>query len=264
VKQNGQKVNLTGYTPFMFIAPSNTHPSIVTSACAIVTATNGTFTATWTPAMLNTNGTWIYGVGITDADGDTTARQGVFVLTPDPFAQGAGAMTMTTNYATGTQLAAEVAARIAGDTALSNYVANATNAIQGANGTLTSGATTGGLLTGGTNAGAFVVGLTTQAVVDAVKHITNGLGAGGVQTWTAGAGVTNTGTAANPTGALNAASVASMSLADTAVQPAVMIASGAVWVAQSTNLSAQAAALVMFRLRSGQAAGLSLPDGLTS
>jgi len=40
-----------------------------------------------------------------------------------------------------------------------------------------------------------------------------------VQSWTAGTGLTNSGTATNPTGALNAASVASLALADSATQP---------------------------------------------
>jgi hypothetical protein len=97
VKQNGQKANLTGYTPWMYIAASNRSSSIVTSACAVVVATNGTFNAVWSSAMLNTNGTWIYGVGYTDTNGTTTARQGVFVMTPDPFATGASPLTMTTN-----------------------------------------------------------------------------------------------------------------------------------------------------------------------
>ena len=61
-----------------------------------------------------------------------------------------------------------------------------------------------------------------------------------VDTWTAGAGVTNTGTAANPTGALNAASIAADALANTSVQPATLTASGAVWVARATNLAAVA------------------------
>lgn len=47
----------------------------------------------------------------------------------------------------------------------------------------------------------------------------NTVSAGGVVSWTAGTGLTNAGTATDPTGRLNAASIASLGLADTAVQP---------------------------------------------
>jgi len=62
-----------------------------------------------------------------------------------------------------------------------------------------------------------------------LKSPTNFFGANGVamdseiallvHSWTAGTGMTNSGTATNPTGALNAASVASLALADSATQP---------------------------------------------
>lgn len=53
-------------------------------------------------------------------------------------------------------------------------------------------------------------------------HLTNGAALFGVDyvaAWTAGTGLTNSGTARNPTGALSPATQASLTLADTAVQP---------------------------------------------
>ena len=89
VNNAGRPVNLTGYTPYMDITPSNRAAFVITAACVIATATSGTFTAVLNPSSLNTNGSWIYGVGLT-SNGNTTARQGSFVIIPDPYAQGAG------------------------------------------------------------------------------------------------------------------------------------------------------------------------------
>ena len=74
LKNGNSPVVLTGYTPFLWYAVSNKSTAISTAACAIVSATGGTFTASFSPAGLNTNGMFWYGVGITAGTGATTAR----------------------------------------------------------------------------------------------------------------------------------------------------------------------------------------------
>jgi hypothetical protein len=95
--------------------------------------------------------------------------------------------------------------------------------------------------------------------------------AAGVSSWTAGVGMTNTGTAANPTGDLNAATIASLARADSALQASAT--GGLATVAQlvtSTNLAAQAAAAKFLRLDGGNtmqalinAGGLGITEAAT-
>jgi len=92
--RNNTSLNGTGYTPFMWIAASNTASSIVTAACSWVSQTTCVFNAVLSPSSLNTNGSWIYGVGLT-SNGVTTARQGTFTILADPYASGAGAIDYT-------------------------------------------------------------------------------------------------------------------------------------------------------------------------
>ena len=120
LENDGTAVDLTGYTPFMFWATSNRASAIVTASCSVASATAGTFNATFTSADLNATLTgaavYVYGVGVSSG-GVTTARQGNFQITPDPYASGVAAVTYTTNvnwalinwinlpsYATGTPL----------------------------------------------------------------------------------------------------------------------------------------------------------------
>lgn len=94
LKNNNATVSGAGYTPVMWIASSNRASQVVTAACSWVSQTGGTFSAVFSPAMLNTNGSWVYGVGILSND-MTTARQGAFVISADPYAAGAGAVAFT-------------------------------------------------------------------------------------------------------------------------------------------------------------------------
>jgi len=96
---NGSSVvNLTEYTPVMYWAYSNNAPGVVTASVSIVSATGGTFTATFSTADLNAaSGTYIYGVGLLSDAGVTIARQGRFEIIDDPYAGGADAITFRTN-----------------------------------------------------------------------------------------------------------------------------------------------------------------------
>jgi hypothetical protein len=96
LRNNNAMVNGTNYTPFMYIASSNTSPYVVTATCAWVTQTAGVFNAVFAPADLNTNGSWMYGVGMLSPT-QTTARQGSFIIIADPLAGGASAITLQGN-----------------------------------------------------------------------------------------------------------------------------------------------------------------------
>lgn len=90
--------DITGQTPFMYWATSNSAGSVVTARCAIVVATSGTFRATFTPTDLNYTGRVVYGVGLRGTNGNAVvARQGALVIVADPYASGVGAITWTTN-----------------------------------------------------------------------------------------------------------------------------------------------------------------------
>lgn len=91
LKNNNAAVNGSGYSPVMWIAASNRASSVVTAACTWATQTSGIFNAVFSSASLNTNGSWVYGVGISSG-AVTTARQGTFTIIPDPYATGAGAI----------------------------------------------------------------------------------------------------------------------------------------------------------------------------
>jgi hypothetical protein len=93
-RNSGAALNLTGYTPFMYWAQSNSASAIVTASCAIVSATGGTFTATFTPSDLNTNGTCMYGVGVVSGS-VSVAAHGTFTIVRDPYATGASNVTFT-------------------------------------------------------------------------------------------------------------------------------------------------------------------------
>ena len=92
-KNNGAAVNGAGYSAFMWIAPSNSSPSVVTAACSWVTQTSGIMRAVFSPSDLNTNGYWVYGVGLT-SNNNTTARQGALSIVADPYSS-ASALTLT-------------------------------------------------------------------------------------------------------------------------------------------------------------------------
>lgn len=87
-------LSITNMTPTMWWAASTNSTQIATGTVSNIIASNGTFTATFSPSQLNTNGTFIYGVGLTGT-GPTTARQGQFIIRPDPWAVGAGPITFS-------------------------------------------------------------------------------------------------------------------------------------------------------------------------
>lgn len=88
VKNGINAVNLTGYSPLMYWTTSNTALTVVTASCSVVTATAGTFTATFVPAQLNyAASNWIYGVGLSSGS-VTVARQGTFTILADAYAMG--------------------------------------------------------------------------------------------------------------------------------------------------------------------------------
>jgi hypothetical protein len=89
-------LSLTNLTPTMWWAVSSNSSSIVTGAVSILNTNAGLFQVAFSPSQLNTNGTFIYGVGATGS-GYTTARQGQFVIKPDPYATGANPITFGTN-----------------------------------------------------------------------------------------------------------------------------------------------------------------------
>jgi len=95
-RNNNSQQNGMGYDPYVAIFPSNRASGIVTAACTWITQTSCVFDASFSPAMLNTNGSWMYEVGI-KSNGNTTITQGSFVIIPDPYASGAAAFTLSTN-----------------------------------------------------------------------------------------------------------------------------------------------------------------------
>jgi hypothetical protein len=84
--------SLTNCTPYFWYGVSNS-TLVTTAECTIVNATNGTFTAHFTPDNLNTNGNFLFGVGV---PGPSTAKIGNFKIIPDQYAVGAGAISYVT------------------------------------------------------------------------------------------------------------------------------------------------------------------------
>ena len=88
VKNGISAVDLTGYSPLMYWTTSNSALTVVTASCSVVSATAGTFTATFVPSQLNyTASNWIYGVGLSSGS-VTVARQGTFTILADAYAMG--------------------------------------------------------------------------------------------------------------------------------------------------------------------------------
>lgn len=93
------RMNLTGHTVWMSWATNANSATVSTSTVAIVSATNGTATATFSPAAVNyTPGRYIYEVGVSYAGTIRTVRHGVFELRGSPYATGADPITWSTNF----------------------------------------------------------------------------------------------------------------------------------------------------------------------
>ena len=132
----GAVLNGTNCTPFLWWSTSEHASGIVTASVVWVTASNGIADATFTPAMLNTNGQgWVYGAGVLDAGGNPLVYEhGSFRIRPDPFATGAGAIIWTTNTVnlslytfTGTMPAANISGLqvgVTGTTYIAGYTYN--------------------------------------------------------------------------------------------------------------------------------------------
>jgi hypothetical protein len=93
-KDGTNAVDLTGYVPAMSWATTNTATNVATSSWAYVnSSTSGIVDFTFTPAAMNTNGTFIYEVGV--AGLPFVYRQGVFTIISSPMGNGAAALTFT-------------------------------------------------------------------------------------------------------------------------------------------------------------------------
>ena len=87
ILNNTTKVDGTGYSPFMYWSQRSTASIIYTASCSWVTQTNCVFDAQFSSQQTSTNGTFIYGVGISSG-GISVVRQGKFQILPDPYSYG--------------------------------------------------------------------------------------------------------------------------------------------------------------------------------
>jgi len=192
VKNGSSAVDLTSYTPFVSWSLTDTASSTITATVAIVTATSGVFTATFDAADMNYDpGRYVYHIGL-DSD---TVRNGTLILKGSPYSSGADPADFGTNfnYATISEFSntsTHGPYRFTGD-AVSTITTNADGSIN-VNTTIGSGDITGVSITG--------------------VSITAGTGMTGTVATTSGQHT--------QTLAINAASVASLLLADSSLQPA--------------------------------------------
>lgn len=99
MQDGGSAINAASSTVAVSWSTSARASGIVTASVAAVNSgTGGVFDATWTAASLNTNGTMIYEVLLTDPAGAVvTYKQGRLYILPSPAASGAGAVVFGTN-----------------------------------------------------------------------------------------------------------------------------------------------------------------------
>lgn len=90
LRDGNATLDCTNRTPFMAWATSNLSPSYVTSSWAWVSQVSGIVDFTWTQASLNSNGNFIYEVGLSTGGVPTVARQGSLTLIPSPVGAGVG------------------------------------------------------------------------------------------------------------------------------------------------------------------------------
>ena len=221
----GTALNASNCTPFLYWAESEYSTAIVTSSWSWVTQSLGVVDMTWSPSALNTNGVgWIYGVGLRNNDDNPIVYQhGTFEIVADPYATGAASITWSSNVNlslytyTGTIPSVNVGA---------GFFHTPTNTPAAA-GYIPAASDTTGYNVYWTSAGSGDMirstydpaGTNMQLVGTNDSRLTDARTPTAHTQWTAGTGLTNAGTGQNPTGALNAASVASLSKADTASQP---------------------------------------------
>lgn len=90
--------DLTNQTVFMFWATNTVADATVTATVQIVSATNGTAIATFSPADVNyAPGRYIYGAGVISNGVISVYRQGIFIIKGSPFAQGVSSPIWTSN-----------------------------------------------------------------------------------------------------------------------------------------------------------------------
>lgn len=79
---NGSVANLTNCTPYMKWATSNTSANVYTGGYSFVTSpTNGIVDFSFTSSQLNTNGHFVYEIGVTDSKtSKVTYGQGLFKI----------------------------------------------------------------------------------------------------------------------------------------------------------------------------------------
>lgn len=201
--------DLTGHTVWMAWSTNATASTVSTAVCAIVSATGGTATATFSAAAMNyAAGRYIYEVGVTTGGNTRVYRQGVLVIVGSPYATGGSSVPWTTNWpwslisGTPTTLEgygitdglgstdADYLAAVTNIT-LSQSTANSisrtgrivsltlnTNYTSAASaGDITSVSVSGGLLSGGGTSNDVTIGLTTQAVEAAAAPAWSGYAA---------------------------------------------------------------------------------------
>ena len=174
-------MNLTGHTVWMAWYTNALASTVSTSSVAIVSATGGTARATFSAAAMNyTPGRYGYQVGVSSNGVIRTIRHGVFNINGSPYAAGADPVTWSTNWNLGlvTITGTFPLANLSGIT--SNQIATETDAAYRGAGDITGVSITAGN------------GLTGTVATTSGQH--------------------------TQTLALNAASVASLASADTALQ----------------------------------------------
>ena len=148
-RDGGTPVNVAAYVPFMSWSLTNTATSVSTSSWSVVNSSSGVVDFTFSPAAINTNGTFIYEVGL--AGLPLVYRQGVFQILRSPYASGAGPVTFGTNQPYVVSLSSTGA--VSGSILLTGQAVTQSNnvfniaAATGSTGTLYSAATTSAYLT---------------------------------------------------------------------------------------------------------------------
>jgi hypothetical protein len=97
------RTDLTGHTVWMAWSTNETAATVSTATCAVVSATGGTATATFSAAALNhAPGLYWYQVGAITNGSVSVVRHGRMTIRGSPYASGASAIVWTSNVVWGT------------------------------------------------------------------------------------------------------------------------------------------------------------------
>ena len=99
LKVSGTAPDMTGYdAAFWWTTATNTNV-VVVATCAWLTQSSGLYSASFTPADLNTNGSFYYGVGYiaTNTTNRTVQQIGEFEIKANPYVTTTQTITWTTN-----------------------------------------------------------------------------------------------------------------------------------------------------------------------